>query len=114
MSDPRPLFQRLRGEIVILILEERVGANEALPSVRSLAAQMGVNPLTVAKAYSVLQVEGVIEARRGVGFFLTSGGRCRLIETERARFLAEEWPAVTRDIRRLGLSAASLLDAKVP
>ena len=83
---------------------------DALPSVRALAAQEQANPLTVAKAYQGFQDEGLVIVRRGVGLFVAPGARARLKESERSRFLDEEWPAIRERMNRLGIRASELLD----
>ena len=84
---------------------------DLLPSVRAFAAEQGANPLTVAKAYSQFQADGLIDVQRGVGMFVTRGAAERLRESERRRFLEEEWPAIQARMGRLGLDPASLLHA---
>lgn len=111
MSEQRLLYQRIRGRVVAMILDHRLRDGDPLPSVRASAAEWKANPLTVAKAYCTLQHQGIIEARRGVGFFVTGGGSARLKEAERAKFLNDDWPATMREIRRLGVGAATLLNA---
>ena len=113
MIEQRPLYQRIRGRIVALILENRLRDGDPVPSVRALAAELEANPLTVAKAYSALHDTGIIEARRGIGYFVTGGGRARLKAAERAKFLTDEWPAIARQIKRLRIEPAVLLEADV-
>lgn len=103
-----PVYLQIRDSIVAGILDGRFGGAAPLPSVRALAGAEAVNPLTVSKAYQELQADGLVAARRGVGLYVAPGARERLLERERRRFLAEEWPLVQRRIARLGLSAADL------
>jgi GntR family transcriptional regulator len=108
-AEERPVYLRLRDTIAAMILEGRVRDGDPLPSVRSLAAEHGANPLTVAKAYQTFQDEGFVVVRRGVGMFVADGAAERLLNAERDQFLNERWPAVVAQIRRLGLDAEELL-----
>ena len=110
MSEERPVYLRLRDNIAAMILEGRVGDGDPLPSVRSLAAEFGANPLTVAKAYQTFQDEGLILVKRGVGMFVAEGATEKLRSAERKDFLDNRWPAIAAQIRRLGLSAEELLE----
>ena len=110
MSDNRPVYLRLRDEIAAAIIEGRYAEGDMLPSVRAFAADQGANPLTVAKAYQGFQDEGLIVVKRGVGMFVAPGARTRLSESERSRFLKEEWPEISARMRRLGIDPAQLLD----
>lgn len=114
-SDAQPIYRQIRDRVVAMILDGALKPGEALPSVRSVAAESRVNPLTVLKAYQHLADERVVEARRGLGMFVNEGAREVLLEAERRRFLAEGWPKIRATIRRLGLGAAELLgDARAP
>ena len=110
MSEERPVYLRLRDTIAAMILEGKVREGDPLPSVRSLAADYGANPLTVAKAYQTFQDEGLVVVRRGVGMFVAEGAAGRLLAAERKEFLEQRWPAVTAQIRRLGLDVRDLLE----
>ena len=110
MSEERPVYLRLRDNIAAMILEGRVGDGDPLPSVRSLAAEFGANPLTVAKAYQTFQDEGLVLVRRGVGMFVAAGATDRLRKAGRDDFLNHRWPEIAAQIRRLGLSAEELLE----
>ena len=110
MTEERPVYLRLRDTIAAMILDGEVRDGDPLPSVRSLAAEHGANPLTVAKAYQTFQDEGLIVVKRGVGMFVAEGAGRRLLEAERRAFLEERWPAVAEQIRRLGLDAEELVD----
>ena len=110
MSEERPVYLRLRDTIAAMILEGKVREGDPLPSVRSLAAEHGANPLTVAKAYQTFQDEGLVVVRRGVGMFVAHGAAERLLTTERREFLEQRWPAIAAQIRRLGLDAEDLLE----
>jgi GntR family transcriptional regulator len=109
-SEERPVYLRLRDGIAAMILDGRVRDGDPLPSVRSLAAEHGANPLTVAKAYQTFQDEGLIVVRRGVGMFVAQGASDKLLAAERKAFLEERWPAIAAQIRRLGLDADDLLE----
>jgi GntR family transcriptional regulator len=109
-DDSRPVYLKLRDIIAAAIIEGRYREGELLPSVRAFAAEQGANPLTVAKAYSQFQADGLIDVQRGVGMFVTPGAAERLRATERRRFLEEEWPAIRKRMGRLGIEAGALLD----
>lgn len=109
MSGERPVYLRLRDLIVEAILDRRIREGEALPSVRSFAADQGANPLTVAKAYQTFQEDGIVTVRRGIGLFVAAGAVDRLRAGERRRFLDEEWPRVAATMRRLELDPADLI-----
>ena len=110
MSDDRPVYLRLRDSIAASILEGRVRDGDPLPSVRSLAAEHGANPLTVAKAYQTFQDEGLILVKRGVGMFVAPGASEKLREAERKQFLEQRWPGIAAQIRRLGLDVEDLVE----
>lgn len=107
-SSDRPIYRQIRDIIVERILESGDGA--LLPSVRALAAEAGVNPLTVAKAYHDLQAGGLVTAKKGVGLFAAEGAAAALLRAERTTFIEIEWPRVRARIDRLGLRAADLLE----
>ena len=106
----KPVYVRLRETIADAILAGRYADGDSLPSVRALAAEQQANPLTVAKAYQGFQDEGLIIVKRGVGMFVAPGARARLNESERSRFLTEEWPEIRGRMKRLGIDPASLLE----
>jgi GntR family transcriptional regulator len=108
-NDNQPIYRQLRDKVVDMILEGVLGEGDALPSVRSVAAEHTLNPLTVLKGYQQLVDEGLVEKRRGRGMFVTPGARVQLMRDERERFLVQEWPRVRATIDRLGLDAAELL-----
>ena len=109
MSEERPVYLRLRDRIGAMILDGRVGDGDPLPSVRSLAAECGANPLTVAKAYQTFQEEGLVVVKRGVGMFVASGARTKLTQSGRAAFIQQEWPEIRERMQRLGIDPAELL-----
>ncbi|NUR45090.1 MAG: GntR family transcriptional regulator [Sphingomonas sp.] len=106
----KPVYVRLRETIADAILTGRYSDGDPLPSVRALAAEEQANPLTVAKAYQGFQDEGLIVVKRGVGMFVAPGARSRLSDSERSRFLKEEWPEIRARMRRLGIDPETLLD----
>ena len=108
-NENQPIYRQLRDKMVAMILEGNLGDGDALPSVRNVAAEFSLNPLTVLKGYQQLVDEGLVEKRRGRGMFVTAGARARLTTDERQRFLSDEWPRVLERIERLGLDAADLL-----
>src|SRR2546422_4071281 len=109
-NDNQPIYRQLRDRVVHMILEGVLKEGDPLPSVRSVAAEYQVNPLTVLKAYQELVDEQLIESRRGRGMFINAGARNLLLQGERQKFLAEQWPRVYGTIQRLGLSAKDLLE----
>ncbi len=109
-QDARPIYLQIRDHIVGGILDGRYQPGDPLPSVRALAAERDVNPLTVSKAYQELQGAGLIAARRGLGVYVEPGAREAVKKTEKALFLSEEWPRIRRHIDRLGLSAGELFE----
>ena len=110
MTEERPVYLRLRDTIAAMILEGRVKDGDPLPSVRTLAADFGANPLTVAKAYQTFQEEGLVIVKRGVGMFVAAGASVRLRESERKDFLENRWPAVVSHMRRLGLDVEDMVE----
>ncbi len=108
-NEDQPIYRQLRDRVVAMILEGVLSEADALPSVRNVAAEYRLNPLTVLKGYQELVDEGLVEKKRGRGMFVTDGARARLLKDERARFLEKDWPQVQVMIKRLGLDVASLL-----
>src|SRR5215469_18054097 len=109
-NDSQPIYRQLRNRVVAMILDGVLKEGDPLPSVRNVAAEYRLNPLTVLKSYQQLADEGLVETRRGRGMFINAGARRLLLEGEREKFLAEEWPRVSRTIQRLGLSRKELLN----
>ncbi|MCI0516979.1 MAG: GntR family transcriptional regulator [Woeseiaceae bacterium] len=103
-----PIYRQLRDRVVAMILEEVLVDGDALPSVRNVAAEYRLNPLTVLKGYQELVDEGLVEKKRGRGMFVTAGARRQLMKDERQRFLDEEWPKIAATISRLGLDIDDL------
>ena len=108
-NEGQPIYRQLKERVVALILEGTLGEGDALPSVRTVASEFTVNPLTVLKAYQQLADEDLVESKRGRGMFVRPGARARLLAVERGRFLKEEWPRVLATIERLGLTAEDLM-----
>ena len=103
-NDSQPIYRQLRDRVVAMILDGLLKAGDPLPSVRNVATDSRVNPLTVLKAYQQLEGEGLVEKRRGLGMFVRPDAREKLLKDEREKFLAEQWPQVLATIQRLGLA----------
>ncbi len=108
-NEDLPIYRQLRDRVVAMILEGVLDDGDALPSVRNVAAEYRLNPLTVLKGYQELVDEGLVEKKRGRGMFVTDGAQTQLLKDERRRFIEKEWPTITATIERLGLSADDLL-----
>ena len=106
--DSQPIYRQLRHRVVAMILDGVLKEGDPLPSVRNVAAEYRVNPLTVLKAYQELVAEQLVETRRGLGMFVNSGARDRLLKGERQKFLAEQWPRIAETIQRLGITQKEL------
>ena len=109
-NDGQPIYRQLRDRVVAMILDGVLQEGDPLPSVRNVAAEYRINPLTVLKGYQELVDEQLVETRRGRGMFVNAGARNLLLQGERRRFLAEQWPAIYATIQRLGLTAEDLID----
>ena len=109
-SDGTPIYRQLKERVIALMLEGELKPGDALPSVRQVAADYQVNPITVSRAYQELVDEGLVEKRRGLGMFVLEGARQQLLASERRHFLEHEWPQVVERIERLGLDPAELID----
>jgi GntR family transcriptional regulator len=107
-NDSQPIYRQLRDLIVAMILDGVLKEGEALPSVRNVAAEYRVNPLTVLKSYQQLVDDGLVEKRRGLGMYVNQGAPVSLLKGERERFLNEQWPGISTTIRRLGLTLREL------
>jgi len=110
-NDSQPIYRQLHDRVVAMILDGVLGEGDPLPSVRNVAAEYRVNPLTVLKGYQQLVDEQLVEKRRGLGLFINAGARQLLLQAERQKFLAEQWPAIHATIQRLGLTPQELLAA---
>ena len=110
-NDNQPIYRQLRDRVVAMILDGMLKEGDPLPSVRNVAADSRVNPLTVLKSYQQLVDEHLVDKRRGLGMFVREGSRELLLQGERQKFLTEQWPAIHATIRRLGLTPEQLLAA---
>ena len=110
-NDNAPIYRQLKERVIGMMLDGMLKPGDALPSVRQIAADYQLNPITVSRAYQELVDETLVEKRRGLGMYVTEGARDKLLASERERFLREEWPAMMERIRRLGLNLEQLLNA---
>lgn len=110
-SDGAPIYRQLKERVVAMMLDGVLKPGDALPSVRQVAAEYQLNPITVSRAYQELADEALVEKRRGLGMYVTEEASKKLLASERERFLHEEWPLVLQRIQRLGLSTDDLLKA---
>ena len=108
-SDGAPIYRQLKERVIAMMLDGVLKPGDALPSVRQVAADYQLNPITVSRAYQELADEALVEKRRGLGMFVTEEASKKLRSSERERFLSDEWPQVVERIERLGLSARDLL-----
>ena len=111
-SDGAPIYRQPKDRVIAMMLDGILKPGDALPSVRQVAAEYQLNPITVSRAYQELADEALVEKRRGLGMFVTDEAARKLRGSERERFLTEEWPAVAERIERLGLSIEELLQSK--
>ncbi len=102
-NDSQPIYRQIRDRVIAMILDGVLKEGDPLPSVRSVATDSRVNPLTVLKAYQQLADEKLVEKRRGLGMFINAGARDLLLAGERQKFLTEQWPEIHATILRLGL-----------
>jgi len=110
-NDSQPIYRQLRDNVVHMILDGVLREGDPLPSIRNVAAEYRINPLTVLKAYQELTEEELVEKKRGLGMFVNAGARNLLLKAERQKFLNEQWPRIHETIQRLGLTPKELLDA---
>lgn len=108
-NDNTPIYRQLRDRVVAMILDGVLKPGDALPSVRQVAADFQINPITVSKAYQELVDENLVEKRRGLGMYVNEGARSALLKSERDRFLNEEWPPLAARLERMGIDLATLL-----
>ncbi len=113
-NDSQPIYRQLRDRVVAMILDGVLKEGDPLPSVRTVAAEYRVNPLTVLKGYQQLVDDGLVETRRGLGMFINTGARDLLLQGERQKFLTDDWPRIHATIQRLGLNAEELLNGSTP
>ncbi|MBT8047512.1 MAG: GntR family transcriptional regulator [Xanthomonadales bacterium] len=112
-NDSQPIYWQLKEKTVAMILDGTLAEGEALPSVRTVASEFHLNPITVSKSYQALVDEGLVEKRRGLGMFVCEGARKSLVASERTKFLEEEWPAMVSRIEQLGLDLDDLIKTAV-
>ena len=110
-NDNTPIYRQLKDRVVGMMLDGVLKPGDVLPSVRQIAAEYQLNPITVSRAYQELVDDDLVEKRRGLGMYVTEGARDKLLASERERFVREEWPAMLERIRRLGLDLEQLLHA---
>ncbi len=110
-NDSQPIYWQLKERTIAMILDGTLEEGVALPSVRTVASDFQLNPITVSKSYQALVDEGLVEKHRGLGMFVCEGARKKLMESEREKFLKEEWPAMVTRIRQLGLDTNKLLQS---
>jgi len=110
-NENTPIYRQLKERVIGMMLDGLLKPGDALPSVRQVAADYQLNPITVSKAYQELVDETLVEKRRGLGMYVTEGAVDKLLASERERFLSEEWPAMVERIRRLGLNLEQLLQS---
>ena len=108
-NDSQPIYRQLRDRVVAMILDGLLKEGDPLPSVRTVAAEYRVNPITVLKGYQQLVDEQLVESKRGLGMFVKTGVRDLLLQGERQKFLTEEWPRIHATMLRLGLTPEELL-----
>jgi GntR family transcriptional regulator len=113
-NDHQPIYRQLRDLVVAMILDGLLNEGDPLPSVRNVAAEYRVNPITVLKSYQALVDEQLVEKRRGLGMFININARALLLQNERDKFLREQWPGIRATIQRLGLRPEDLLQAEIP
>ena len=112
-NDNAPIYRQLKDKVIGMMLDGALKAGDPLPSVRQVAAEYQLNPITVSKAYQELVDDNLVEKRRGIGLYVTEGASEKLLASERERFLREEWPAMLERIRRLGLNVDLLMREQV-
>ncbi len=108
-SDGAPIYRQLKERVIAMMLDGLLKPGDPLPSVRQVAAEYQLNPITVSRAYQELADEALVEKRRGLGMYVTEEAAKKLLSSERERFLQEEWPLVVERIQRLGLRMDELL-----
>ncbi len=111
-SDGAPIYRQLKDRVIAMMLDGILKPGDALPSVRQVAAEYQLNPITVSRAYQELADEALVEKRRGLGMFVTEEASKKLLGSERTRFLTDDWPPILERIERLGLSIEELLKSK--
>lgn len=110
-NDSQPIYWQLRERTIAMILDGTLAEGAALPSVRAVASDLQLNPITVSKSYQTLVDDDLVEKRRGLGMFVCNGARLKLVESERQKFLNEEWPAMVTRIQQLDFDVNQLLQS---
>ncbi|NIM69674.1 MAG: GntR family transcriptional regulator [Xanthomonadales bacterium] len=110
-NDSQPIYWQLKERTIAMILDGTLAEGDALPSVRTVASDFQLNPITVSKSYQALVDDGLVEKRRGLGMFVKQGARAQLIRSEREKFVSEEWPATVSRARQLGLDLDELVQS---
>jgi GntR family transcriptional regulator len=109
-NDSQPIYWQLKERTVAMILDGTLAEGEALPSVRTVASEFQLNPITVSKSYQTLVDDALVEKRRGLGMFVCTGARKKLVASERDKFITEEWPSALKRIEQLGLRVEDLVN----
>ncbi len=109
-NDNEPIYIQIKTQISSSIIEGSLLENEPIPSIRQVAADYNINPLTVAKAYGILADDGIVEKRRGLGMFVCTGAKSQLLKDQRILFIEQEWPEIIKKIKRLGLCMSELAE----
>jgi len=109
-KNDQPIYLQLKEQILAMIIDGALNEGEALPSVRKVAVDYQINPITASKAYAELVDEGLVEKRRGLGMFILEGARKNLLKAEQKKFLSKEWPEITKRISLLGLNVKQLIE----
>lgn len=110
-NDSQPIYWQLKERTIAMILDGTLTEGQALPSVRTVASDLQLNPITVSKSYQALVDDDLVEKRRGLGMFVREGARQKLTASEREKFLNEEWPAMVLRIQQLGLDVNKLIQS---
>ncbi len=110
-NDSQPIYWQLKERTVAMILDGTLAEGDALPSVRTVASDFQLNPITVSKSYQALVDDALVEKRRGLGMFVCIGAKKKLVNSEREKFITEEWPAMIIRIRQLGLDINNLIQS---
>lgn len=113
-NDNLPIYLQVKDRVIGMMLDGILKSGDALPSVRQVAAEYQLNPITVSRAYQELVDDNLVEKRRGIGMYVTEGASEKLLASERERFVRDEWPAMVERIRRLGLDIEQLLRTAQP
>ncbi len=108
-KEDQPIYRQLRDKVAAQIIKGSIKEGEPLPSVRNVAVDLQINPLTASKAYQELVDEDLVEKKRGLGMYVLKGARSKLLTLEKKKFLEEEWPEILVRIQALGLDVKDLI-----